>query len=129
VEDVVSLGSDITVRVDDIDPQGKVSLSPVGEDGEAGPASDGPPARSSERSERSDRPRSGGDRPSGDRDRAPAASPAPDGREFVSFEDQFEAQAKEKFGDLGPADVAAGRPEGGGEAPRRNRDRDRRRSR
>jgi polyribonucleotide nucleotidyltransferase len=111
VEDVVSLGSDITVRVDDIDPQGKVALSPVGDDGEvAGGGGDAPPAR-----ERS-------------RDRAPApaaAENAGEGREFVSFEAQFEAQAKEKFGDLGPADVAAGRPEP--DAPRRNRDRDRRR--
>ncbi|HET7721847.1 MAG TPA: S1 RNA-binding domain-containing protein, partial [Acidimicrobiales bacterium] len=115
VEDVVSLGSDITVRVDDIDPQGKVALSPVGEDGDApaGGGGDAPPAR-----ERS-------------RDRAPApaaAEAAGEGREFVSFEAQFEAQAKEKFGDLGPADLAAGgRPES--DAPRRNRDRDRRRSR
>ena len=31
VEDVVSLGDPIEVRVDDIDPQGKVSLSPVGD--------------------------------------------------------------------------------------------------
>ncbi len=113
VEDVVSLGSDITVRVDDIDPQGKVALSPVGDDGDApSGGSDAPPARA----ERS-------------RDRAPAAEKPADDREFVSFEDQFDAQAKEKFGDLGPAEVA-GRPEGaGGEAPRRNRDRDRRRSR
>jgi polyribonucleotide nucleotidyltransferase len=117
VEDVVSLGSDITVRVDDIDPQGKVALSPVGEDGDtdAPSGSDAPPARA----ERSPRPSA--DRPATD------VKPADD-REFVSFEAQFEAQAKEKFGDLGPADVAAGRPEGG-EAPRRNRDRDRRRSR
>ncbi|MDP1803872.1 MAG: hypothetical protein Q8K72_01775, partial [Acidimicrobiales bacterium] len=97
----------------DIDPQGKVALSPVGEDGDApaGGGGDAPPAR-----ERS-------------RDRAPAAAAetAGEGREFVSFEAQFEAQAKEKFGDLGPADVAAGRPES--DAPRRNRDRDRRRSR
>ncbi|MDP1805674.1 MAG: polyribonucleotide nucleotidyltransferase, partial [Acidimicrobiales bacterium] len=44
VEDVVSLGSDITVRVDDIDPQGKVALSPVGEDGDvpAGGGGDAP---------------------------------------------------------------------------------------
>ena len=120
VEDVVSLGSDITVRVDDIDPQGKVALSPVGDDSDASGATqsdDGPPARRSPRSDEA--------RPSA----ASSAKPADD-REFVSFEDQFEAQAKEKFGDLGPADVAAGRPEGGGgDAPRRNRDRDRRRSR
>jgi polyribonucleotide nucleotidyltransferase len=109
VEDVVSLGSDITVRVDDIDPQGKVALSPVGEDGEAPNGADSPPPP---------RERS--------RDRAPAAETTDEGREFVSFEAQFEAQAKEKFGDLGPADVAAGgRPES--DAPRRNRDRDRRR--
>jgi len=59
----------------------------------------------------------------------PTGPSAPgDSREFVSFEDQFESQVKEKFGDLGPAETAAGRPSGG-EAPRRNRDRDRRRSR
>ena len=39
VEDVVSLGDDIVVRVDDVDPQGKVALSPVGENGESAPAS------------------------------------------------------------------------------------------
>src|SRR5256885_14936351 len=33
VEDVVDLGDELEVRVDDIDQQGKVSLSPVGEDG------------------------------------------------------------------------------------------------
>jgi len=124
VEDVVSLGSDIQVRVDDIDPQGKVALSPVG-DNDTSPdeGSDGPAARQSSGSDRS--------RPSADRSVGASSAPsaAPDSREFVSFEDQFEAQAKEKFGDLGPADVAAGRPEGAGEAPRRNRDRDRRRSR
>src|SRR5437868_13468379 len=31
VEDVLSLGEELTVRVDDIDPQGKVSLSPLGD--------------------------------------------------------------------------------------------------
>ncbi len=115
VEDVVSLGSEITVRVDDIDPQGKVALSPVGDDAsEPGNGSDEPAARRSSRSDEA--------RPSA------ASSKPSDDREFVSFEAEFEAKAKEKFGDLGPADVAAGRPEGG-DAPRRNRDRDRRRSR
>jgi len=123
VEDVLSLGSDIEVRVDDIDPQGKVSLSPTG-DSDTSPADgdDGPPARRSAGSDRS--------RPAADRSVGASSAPTGDaeGRTFVSFEDQFEAQAKEKFGDLGPADVAAGRPEGaGGDSPRRNRDRDRRR--
>jgi polyribonucleotide nucleotidyltransferase len=111
VEDVVSLGSDITVRVDDIDPQGKVALSPVGDSDASGVTEsvDGPPARRSARSDEA----------------SPSGASSGEGREFVSFEAQFEAQAKEKFGDLGPADVAAGRPES--DAPRRNRDRDRRR--
>jgi hypothetical protein len=54
------------------------------------------------------------------------------GREFVSFEDQFDQEAREQFGDLGPTGEAAaasrsggGAGEGGG--PRRNRDRRRRR--
>jgi polyribonucleotide nucleotidyltransferase len=112
VEDVVSLGSDITVRVDDIDPQGKVALSPVGDD--LGGNGDAAPAAQSA---------------------APAATVETGGgdREFVSFEDQFESQVKEKFGDLGPAEASTGAGGrgggGGGEQPRRNRDRDRRRSR
>ena len=118
VEDVVNLGDELTVRVDDIDPQGKVSLTPVGDGDDGG----------------------GGQRQS--RDREPAVAPASPGqssgpaessptgdagapREFASFEDTFEAQAKERFGDLGPAET--GRSEGGdggrGGGPRRNRGR------
>src|SRR5256712_2990779 len=33
VEDVLDLGDELTVRVDDVDPQGKVSLTPVDGDG------------------------------------------------------------------------------------------------
>ena len=36
VEDVLSLGEEIEVRVDDIDPSGKVSLSPVGDGADDG---------------------------------------------------------------------------------------------
>jgi polyribonucleotide nucleotidyltransferase len=128
VEDVVSLGDDIIVRVDDVDPQGKVALSPVGEDGEVAPSNgdDRPPRAERERSDRGDR----GDR--GDRpERAPREErPAVDssGREFVSFEEAFEGEAKTKFGDLGPAEVTTGGGGGAGDGggPRRNRDRDRR---
>src|SRR5207247_2121922 len=35
VEDVLNLGDEVTVRVDDIDPQGKVSLTPVGDGDES----------------------------------------------------------------------------------------------
>ncbi len=134
VEDVVSLGDDIIVRVDDVDPQGKVALSPVGEDGEVAPSNgDDRPARA-ERSDRGDRDRDRGDRPDRDRgdrpERAPREErPAVDssGREFVSFEEAFDSEAKSKFGDLGPAEVVTGAGGGGdGGGPRRNRDRDRR---
>src|SRR5437763_15013610 len=47
VEYVLDLGEQLEVRVDDIDPQGKVSLSPVGQIGNGDDApSDRPPSRS-----------------------------------------------------------------------------------
>jgi hypothetical protein len=113
VEDVLNLGNEITVRVDDIDPQGKVSLTPVGDgDGESADAA-------------------GGDRvpaavPAGSSESEGAAASNEPTREYASFEDAFEGEAKEKFGDLGPADTGGGgRGDGGGRGggrggPRRN---------
>jgi polyribonucleotide nucleotidyltransferase len=111
VEDVLNLGDEITVRVDDIDPQGKVSLTPVGDGDESsdGGGREPVPARvSSGQSEES-----GGAAGSGD-----------SSREYASFEEVFEGEAKERFGDLGPADTGQGGGGGagrGGGAPRRNR--------
>ena len=113
VEDVVDLGDELTVRVDDIDQQGKVSLSPVGDgaDGAGGNGSDearsggsAPPRRS---------PRSGGDAEG-------RAEPAGD---VVSFEAVWESEAQKEFGDLGPA-PAGGSPEGFGGARRAGGDRE-----
>ena len=83
-EDVLTLGQTVDVRVDDIDPQGKVSLSLVGESGTADGdgASGGSTSRSSSRS--------GGEGPA-----------------RVSFEDAFEAELVADLGDLGPAAPAA----------------------
>jgi polyribonucleotide nucleotidyltransferase len=94
VEDVVDLGDEIEVRVDDIDPQGKVSLSLAGD----GPES-GAPRRSGGAEARSGgaEPRSGGN---GD-------------REYVSFEDGFHDELAKELGDLGPAE--SGPPAGDGE--------------
>ncbi|MGI9080483.1 MAG: polyribonucleotide nucleotidyltransferase [Acidimicrobiales bacterium] len=119
VEDVLSLGVELEVMVDDVDPQGKVALSPVtdlvGGDGDGG-------SPRPERAERGDR---GGDRSSrgGSRSAAPAADgPAGGGdREFVSFEETFQGEARQAFGDLGPE--TAGAPARGGDesrGPRRN---------
>jgi polyribonucleotide nucleotidyltransferase len=107
VEDVLDLGDEVEVRVDDVDPNGKVSLSPVtplGGNGSDGGSSGGDGGERRERSERSD---SGGDR-GGSRS----------GREEVSFEDAFDAELREEFGDLGPAEVSSDRGDRGGSGGR-----------
>ncbi|HUY30984.1 MAG TPA: polyribonucleotide nucleotidyltransferase [Acidimicrobiales bacterium] len=100
VEDVLELGQEVKVVVDDIDPQGKISLSMIGDDGE----------------------RVGGSKPQSSSSEAPAARPAPAGAgtaRRISFEDEFAAEIERDFGNLGPADAgapSAARPERG---PRR----------
>ena len=101
VEDVLTLGQEVKVRVDDVDPNGKVALS----------LADSPPAQDA-----------AGNAGNGG---SAAAAPGTEGREYVSFEDSFEGEARAQFGELGPAEVGT-RPQGEG-GPRRNRDRDRRR--
>ena len=93
VEDVVDLGDELEVRVEDIDPQGKVSLSLAGE------ASETPGAQST--------------------GNGSSAAGGVDAAAEVSFEDSWEAEAAATFGDLGPSPSGAerGRPE---RAPRRN---------
>jgi polyribonucleotide nucleotidyltransferase len=85
VEDVLELGQEIAVKVDDVDPNGKVSLTPVT------PLS----------------PTDGGGSSAG----ATESSDAGDGgsgRESVSFEDAFDAEIREEFGDLGPGSERPG---------------------
>jgi polyribonucleotide nucleotidyltransferase len=97
VEDVVSLGQPIEVRVDDIDPQGKVSLSLVGyDDVTSSTESDSPAPRHEPRSER-------------------PASPS------SSFEDSFEAELAEELGDLGPGGPSLRDDGDRGNRPRRPR--------
>ncbi|MCP3938950.1 MAG: polyribonucleotide nucleotidyltransferase [Actinomycetia bacterium] len=100
VEDVLNLGDVVPVKVDDIDPNGKLSLSLAG---------DAPAASSSSSDDAS-----GNDDDSADD--TPKVSSSAD-REEVSFEATFDAKAAEKFGELGPGP-------GGGE--RRGRGRSRR---
>src|SRR4051812_14487197 len=110
VEDVLDLGDEIEVRVDDVDPSGKVSLSPTNPLG-GGEASEGNGGRES-------RPRS--------------SSGGGGGVETVSFEDSFDAELRQEFGDLGPAEVGSGDRgdrggRGGGGRDRGRGGRDRRR--
>jgi len=100
VEDVLTLGQPLEVRVDDIDPQGKVSLSLAGEVAPVQSASAGSSAPA---------PRE-------------AASPAADqgGARAVSFEESFEAQLQAELGDLGPASQPFSEDDGS-RRPRNNR--------
>jgi polyribonucleotide nucleotidyltransferase len=96
VEDVVKLGDEITVKVDDVDPQGKVSLSLV-----------------------SDLPALAGGGDAGS-----SGAETANGGESVSFEETFDAELREEFGDLGPAESAprgGDRDRGGDRGPRRRR--------
>src|SRR3954454_11179537 len=99
VEDVLDLGDEIEVKVDDVDPQGKVSLSPVtplGGDGEGGSDNGG----GSDRPERAPRERSGN---GGSGSGSGGGGSASGDVEYVSFEDSFDAELRKEFGDLGPA--------------------------
>ena len=66
VEDVLNIGDEVQVRVDDIDDRGKVSLSLIGPDGEPMKGSGSGPSEGGDRGDRGDRgprpERSGGDR-------------------------------------------------------------------
>jgi polyribonucleotide nucleotidyltransferase len=117
VEDVLALGDELSVRVDDIDQNGKLSLSLLGEDGdEPGGGGNGDGGRGREREPRAPR----GDRPpresresresrdsGGARESRESREPASDTRVTASFESAWEEQAREEFGDLGPAEEPA----------------------
>jgi polyribonucleotide nucleotidyltransferase len=97
VEDVLELGDEIEVRVDDVDPNGKVSLSPVS------PLGDGASGTSSGGGSTTEAGGNGGERGRSSRG----------GREEVSFEDSFDQELRSEFGDLGPAEVTADRGDRG----------------
>ncbi len=90
VEDVLALGQDLRVRVDDIDPQGKVSLS-LAEDLESRPAGANGGNGAADGSARG---RAGSE--------GATATPA-----VTSFEEAFDAELANELGDLGPAPAVA----------------------
>jgi polyribonucleotide nucleotidyltransferase len=103
VEDVLTLGEELEVHVDDIDPMGKVSLSLEDPNG----PSTGPAAGAR-----------------GASPAAPGAEPV-SGVDFetVSFEETWEEEARSTFGDLGPA--SATEPASGASPASRGPSRDR----
>jgi len=110
VSDVVELGQAIEVKVDDIDPQGKVSLSLAGEYASA-ETDDAPREERAPREAREPRePRE---------DRGPRRD-APSNA--VSFEAAFEAELAGEIGDLGPSGPSFNDSnDGGGRRDRRPR--------
>ncbi len=96
VEDVLELGQPVSVVVDDIDPQGKISLSLVDESGERIGSGSGSAREAA------------GEAPAG---REPAAGrPAAGGAKRVSFEDEFAVELERDFGDLGPVEAERSAP-------------------
>ncbi|MGI9595501.1 MAG: S1 RNA-binding domain-containing protein, partial [Acidimicrobiales bacterium] len=128
VEDVLELGQEIEVEVEDIDPNGKVSLKIAGDENDY-TSGGGGGGRSNGRDRDSGRGR-GRDRDSGrDSGRGGTATATRESRTedsvAMSFEDSFEADG---FGDLGPEgapvvpdDDRGGRSRGGGRGRGRGR--------
>ena len=134
VEDVLTLGQAVEVRVDDIDPQGKVSLSLASapEGGGRSPRATVPPTVTPARPRPARPPARPRPRPA----RLPAQDPArrrpaPAKADGASFEDAFEAELVADLGDLGPGAADAGSDRGGdrGDRPGGNRRPSRGRSR
>ena len=89
VEDVLELGQEVQVVVEDVDPNGKISLKPLG---------DGPEATGGDAAEASD----------------DAPAEASGDRESVSFESAFDSDLADEFGDLGPEAQRRSGGDGGG---------------
>jgi polyribonucleotide nucleotidyltransferase len=128
VEDVVELGQSLDVRVDDIDPQGKISLSLAGDgagegDGQRSGAgldagvgtSSGDAPEGRRRRDESSGGRGRADRAAADTAAAGLTTAENRGR-YVSFdEDAFERELESELGQLGPETSGTG-----GGAPRRS---------
>jgi polyribonucleotide nucleotidyltransferase len=117
VEDVLELGQEIEVVVEEIDDKGKVSLTPVGDGAAAtegsssdgGSSSNGGGGDRGQRRERSER---------APRQEAASSGTATDVIE-VSFEDSFDAQLADELGDLGPKSDRPAGDDGGRRGGRR----------
>jgi polyribonucleotide nucleotidyltransferase len=109
VEDVLTLGQEIEVRVEEIDDKGKVSLTPAGDI--PAPSGDGPAGSGAV-------PASVG---------AATAEAGAGDVVTMSFEESFDSELRDELGDLGPASDRVSDDRSGG--PRRAGDRDRGRRR
>jgi polyribonucleotide nucleotidyltransferase len=102
VEDVLQLGQEIEVVVEEIDEKGKVSLTPSAAWSAAGGDGDG-----GESAGESDAPVRTSSRSNG------STSTTTTDAEVVSFDDAFDAELAGALGDLGPGGEAGGNSSGG----------------
>ncbi len=108
VEEVLNVGDAVQVLVDDIDPNGKLSLSMVG-DAVAQSATQSEEA--SESAASADKPEAGAstDEEDGDEGSSSEDNGSSTTREYVSFEEHFSETAKSLYGDMGPEPKDDGR--------------------
>ena len=105
VEEVLNVGDSVKVLVDDIDPNGKLSLSVVGDLAAAQEGSTSEPvseATASEPNETDSTDTNDDNSPSAENETSAA-------REYVSFEEHFSETAKSLYGDMGPEPKDDGR--------------------
>ncbi len=130
VEDVLELGQPLTVIVEDVDPNGKISLKPAGDGPAASSKAEEAPAAAPVEAEEAPAASFEDDVDDGDyNDADPDEAEASDGNGssddddapvVASFEDAFKAELETVHGDLG-ADAPANRGGGGGGGGRRRR--------
>jgi polyribonucleotide nucleotidyltransferase len=109
VEDVVDLGDAVSVRVEDIDPNGKISLALAGD--ESPKASEGGATSAAHTTGSA----ASFEEPVTSASAQDEADVSSSDRIEVSFADSFDAELSETFGDLGPNPVrTGGRGPGGG---------------
>ena len=108
VEEVLNVGDAVQVLVDDIDPNGKLSLSMVGE---AVAQSATQSEEANESAVSADKPEAGAS--TDEEDGGEGSSSEDNGssttREYVSFEEHFSETAKSLYGDMGPEPKDDGR--------------------
>ena len=108
VEEVLNVGDAVQVLVDDIDPNGKLSLSMVGD---AVAQSAAQSEEASESAAPADMPEAGAS--TDEEDGGEGSSSEDNGssttREYVSFEEHFSETAKSLYGDMGPEPKDDGR--------------------
>jgi polyribonucleotide nucleotidyltransferase len=124
VEDVLELGQEIDVVVEDVDPNGKISLTPAGggdpkaPEGSAALASDADDAPqdsdSSDSGSGAGRSDSGDGRSDSGAGRSQGDSIGGSGRREASFSDDYDKTLADKHGDLGPSSNRGRGGRGGG---------------